>query len=90
MQQETIPSRLDDLIYFFRLAAKRGEVKVDGELAAAFVDALEETKATIEICEAFVASHEAAARAIACSGNVIPFRPRPRPAFCDGTEGGAA
>jgi hypothetical protein len=90
MPQETIPSRLDDLIYFFRLAAKRGEVKVDGELAAAFVDALEETKATIEICEAFIVSQEAAAFAVAASDNVIPFRPAHRPAFSDGREGGAA
>jgi hypothetical protein len=90
MQQQLNPSHLDDLIYFFRLAAKRGEVTVDGELAAAFVHVLEETKQTIEICEAFVISQESAACAVAASENVIPFRPAHRPAFSDGREGGAA
>lgn len=90
MQQQSLDTTIDDVILFFRLAAKRGEVVIDAELAAGFVVALEEMKEAVEICEAFVASHEAAARAVACSGNVIPFRPRPRPAFCDGTEGGAA
>ena len=86
---------LDDMQQFFALAStQRQGISVDQELCKSFADALAEIRDTVQTAEAFLVSQAVLAEMPPGSGedgdNVILFRPRQRPAFCDGRGGGGA
>lgn len=83
---------LDDMQQFFALGStQRQGISVDQELCKAFADALDEIRDTVQTAEAFLVSQAVVAEMPFEDGdNVIPFRPRQRPAFCDGRGGGGA
>lgn len=93
---EVMSSTIDDLVIFFEEGAKRPNgISIDQELSQAFADALGEIRETMQTAEAFLVSRavlaEMPAQPDEAEGdNVVPFRPRQRPAFCDGRGGGGA
>lgn len=85
---------LYDMQQFFALAStQRQGISVDQELCKSFADALEEIREAVQTAEAFLVSQAVIAEMSSSSeegDNVVPFRPRQRPAFCDGRGGGGA